>query len=161
MSQPAMPTTPVRDALVPTSPLLERVKDGLQALTKDHRAKIDQHIVKEFADSLDLDAALQPQFPNDNRWDYLLGHGPSRKVVGFEPHSAKDAEVKSLVKKKKAAMAQLTGHLKQGRKVAAWLWVAGENGKVKFAKTERIQRQLDENGITFVGKQLRKEHLPI
>jgi hypothetical protein len=151
-------STPTRAALVDGSTLQPAVENGLSAVQANHRALIDATVHSDFADSLDLDAAVQAQFPQDNRWDYLLGHEPSRAVVGLEPHSAKQDEISTVIAKRKAARDQLRGHLKPAARISPWLWVA--SGKVHFADTEKARRQLDQEGITFVGRKVLAKHLP-
>lgn len=110
-----------------------------------------------FSDSLDLDDALRSDHPREHRWDYLLGHGSSRRVIGIEPHSAKDDEVDTVIAKKKAALAQMRKHLRSGAVIAAWIWVSSKNDR--FADTEVIRRRLDHHGIRFVGKRVLGKHL--
>lgn len=148
---------PVRAALEPTSALVEQVEDGLGALERDHRAHLDETIRASFGDSLDLDEAMRPFFPNESRWDYLLGYTPAGRVVALEPHSAHEDQVSVVIAKKKAAQEQLRGHLKKSASVAEWFWVA--SGKVQFAKTEKAIRRLDEHGILFVSRILLAKHL--
>ena len=149
--------TLVRRALVPTSPLLALVQDGIGAVEKSHRDYIDPSLRSEFEDSLEIDASLKKGHEQENRWDYLLGHGPTTSMIALEPHSAKDEEVTTIIKKRRSAREQLQPHLNDGAKIVAWLWVA--SGKVKFAATEKAQRQLDQHGIKFVGTQLKRKHL--
>lgn len=151
-------TTPVRAALRPASPLRERVHDGLGAVENAHRAYIEDAVRGDFADSLEIDEAMRDGHEEQNRWDYLLGHGPSRMVIALEPHSAKEDEVTRVIKKKRAAMDQLRRHLADGARIHAWFWVA--SSRVHFADTERARRQLDQNGIEFVGTRLLAKHLP-
>lgn len=154
----AKATTPVRAALRPGSPLQTRVQDALGAVASAHRRHIDAAIRADFADSLELDEAMREGHEGENRWDYLLGHGPSRVVVALEPHSAEQGEISTVIKKKKAALVQLRDHLTDGARIQAWFWVA--SNKVHFAETERVRRQLDQHGIEFVGKKLLAKHLP-
>jgi len=148
---------PVRAMLLPQSSLLPAVREGLQALENAHRPYVDDELRGTFADSLDLDTALQPGREQENRWDYLLGHEPSGAVVGLEPHSAKNDEVSTVIAKRRCALDQLKGHVKTGAKVAAWFWVA--SGKVDFLPMDKKVLLLDQNGITFVGKKLLGKHL--
>ena len=104
-------------------------------------------------DSLDLDEASREEFPQDNRWDYLLSVPEMEKIVGLEPHSAKDDQVSVVIKKKKNAESYLLSHLKVGVKIANWYWVS--RGKVTFSRMDRVRRSLDQNGIEFRGRQLR------
>jgi hypothetical protein len=155
----AVNKSPVRRALRQDSNLLGKVSDGLDAMQSAHRAYLDATIRSTFADSLDLDDAVRPSHPQENRWDYLLGHGPSGEVVGLEPHSAKHDEITTVINKRAAAQQQLKGHLREGARVSKWLWVA--SGKVHFADTEKAKRQLDQSGIEFVGKMVMVKHLPV
>ncbi|SBT05636.1 conserved hypothetical protein [Candidatus Accumulibacter aalborgensis] len=138
--------------------LLPLVANGLGALKNAHRGYFDAAIRQTFADSLDLDEAMQPDHEQANRWDYLLGHAPSGNVVAVEPHSAKQDEITTLINKRVAAREQMRGHLRDGARVAKWLWVA--SGKVHFANTEKTRLRLDQNGIEFVGTKVTAKHLP-
>jgi hypothetical protein len=149
--------TPVRSALVETSELLAAVVDGLGAVEAGHRDLFDHAIRTEFADSLDLDRATKPGREEQNRWDYLLGHGPSGEVVAVEPHSAKDGHVSTVVNKLAAARNHLKGHLRDGVKIRKWIWVSA--GKVHFANTEKTKLHLLENGIQFAGTKITAKHV--
>jgi hypothetical protein len=150
--------TPVRSALRKDSALLPLVADGLGAVNDAHRDYFDTGIRKTFADSLDLDKAMQLGHEQANRWDYLLGHAPSGKVVAVEPHSAKQDEITTVINKRIAALEQMKRHLRDDARVTKWLWVA--SGKVHFANTEKARLRLDQNGIEFVGTKVTAKHLP-
>lgn len=150
--------TPVRRILKDTSPLQNVVMDGLGGVQDGDRDYIDTDIRRFFADSLDLDKAMKANHPEENRWDYLLGHRPSGKVIGLEPHSAKEDQVSTVIAKRTEAINQLREHLKPGGCIAAWLWVASE--RIHFADTEKARRRLDQNGIQFVGTKVLLKHLP-
>ena len=154
----AEPKTPVRRALVKDSTLLPSVADGIGAVEAAHRIYFDIAIRTTFADSLELDEAVKQGHEQENRWDYLLGHEPSGEVIAVEPHSAKQDEISTVIKKRFSARAQLKNHLRDGVTVKKWLWVA--SGKVHFADTEKTKRLLDQNGIEFVGKKVTAKHLP-
>lgn len=138
-------TTPIRAALVPQSSLVALVRSGLRAVQREHLSLLDDGIRASFADSLDLDKALQKGHERENRWDYLLGHEESDQVVGLEPHSAQNHEVSTVIKKRAMALEQLRGHLKPGARVADWFWVA--SGKVDFLPIEKAHARLASNGM--------------
>lgn len=151
--------TPVRRALRGDSGLQEHVRDGVQAIERKHlTALIDDGIRSAFSDSLDLDKALEPEHPQDHRWDYLLGHDASGCVVGLEPHSAYQGHISRVIAKRAHALRQLEPHLRDGARVAAWYWVA--SGQVGFLRHEKAMLQIQQAGITFVGRQLLAKHLP-
>jgi hypothetical protein len=130
------------------------------AITKKHHALVGLSAKPKVAESLDLDEALRAHHPNDPRWDYLLGvvaEGVEAHVVGLEPHSAETAEVKTVIAKRKAALAQLDQHLRPKVKVKKWLWVA--SGGVDFVPHDKVLLRLAQAGIEFVGKQLEARHL--
>jgi hypothetical protein len=149
-------STPIRAGLNAESSLHARVQDGLSALAASHKAYVHEVIRSQFSDSMDLDEAMKKSHPDSPRWDYLLGHHAG--LVALEPHSAKTDEVSLVIRKRKEAESQLRPHLKPGVRVARWLWVA--SGRVQFADTERQKLLLDQEGITFVGKQVAAKHLP-
>ncbi len=125
--------SPIRVALIQDSSLQALVKDGLAAMKSSHRSYIDNSVRTSFADSIDLDEAMKAEHAGENRWDYLLGHMPSKRVVGLEPHSAKHDEISTVIAKRRSARDQLQTHLRPGAQIASWLWVA--SGKVRFADT--------------------------
>ena len=151
-------TTPIRRALAASSRLHALTKDGLQPLKRTDRALIAEEIRDSFTDSLDVDEAFRPTNPEENRWDYLLGHDESREIVALEPHSAHNSQVGTVIRKREASRRHLRDHLKPGVVVAAWFWVA--SGKVDFTPMDKAITQLTENGIAFVGKQVLRKWLP-
>jgi len=150
--------TPLRAALLTQSSLRPLVVNGIGAVEAAHRDYFEPGIRSTFSDSIDLDAALKKGHSQENRWDYLLGHLPSGQVVAVEPHSAKQDEITTLIKKRDAARQQLKDHLRDDVRIVKWLWVA--SGKVQFADTEKARRLLDQNGIEFVGTKVLEKHLP-
>lgn len=149
--------TPVRASLRDDSELRPQVQDGLQGLNTGDIDYLEGSLRQEFADSLNLDMALSGEFPNEPRWDYLVGHRPSCKVVGVEVHPA-GGQVSDVIEKKRAACHQLGPHLRDGHGVALWLWVA--SGSVGFLDMERVRRRLDQAGITFAGSRILAKHVP-
>ncbi len=122
-----------------------------------HHIYFDEAVRSSFADSLDIDEAFKEGREQENRWDYLLGHEPSKQVVGIEPHSAENSEITTVIKKLEAACQQIREHLRDGVFVAKWLWVA--SGKVQFAPMEKATFRLAQKGIKFVGRKITKKHL--
>jgi hypothetical protein len=151
--------TPIRAALRTGSTLASHVHDGLRALRREHRAMLSRELHPEFVDSLDLDEALRHGRENENRWDYLLGHGAEHTIVGVEPHSAKTDQISTVIRKREAALVHLRDHLKSGATVSHWLWVA--SGTVDFIPLDKAVLRLAEHGITFVGKAVLKKHMTV
>jgi hypothetical protein len=134
------------------------VRDGIDAL-EGNRDILQEDIRRAFGDSLDLDAAVMSDYRSDHRWDYLLGHTSSCKLIAVESHSAHTSQVSVLIAKKKAALDQLRPHLRDGQSVGHWLWVA--SGSVQILDLDKARRKLDQHGITFVGRQVLARHLPV
>lgn len=149
--------TPTRTALRRESRLTSLVRDGLQALKAADRRLIEEPIKSRLQDSLDIDAAFAETHSNENRWDYLIGDTAPERLIGLEPHSAKSDEVSTVIRKKRRALEQLRHHLKPGKKVWRWFWVSA--GAVHFPDTDRVNLQLAQENIQFVGKQLQRKHL--
>ncbi|GKT22652.1 hypothetical protein [Acidovorax sp. SUPP3334] len=150
--------TPTRAVLLENSQLHGLVCDGLGAVENAHLSCIDSSIRSEFGDSIDIDAAYLRGRESENRWDYILGHDRTKKLIAVEPHSAKGDQVSTVIAKRKAALRHLDNDLKPHARVNVWLWVA--SGNVQFADTERAKRRLDQNGIKFVGKRVTKKDIP-
>jgi len=137
--------------------LLGLVEDGLSAVSGRHRAHLADEIKNAFTDSLEIDENLKDGRDRENRWDYLLGHGALSCVIGMEPHTAKDQEVKTVIRKKQSAQQQLREHLQKGTRIEEWYWVA--SGKNRFLDTEKTRRLLDQNGICFICPKLHAKDL--
>lgn len=147
---------PVRDALK-SSYLAVSIQSGLQAVPGDKRKHIAESVRSEFLDSLDLDEASRSRHPTDARWDYLLGHEPSSRVIAIETHSAETSQVSKVIQKRTASLLHLRGQLTAGHHIAAWYWAA--SGRVDFLPHEKTMIRLSENGIQFVGGRLEAKHL--
>ena len=150
--------TTLRSSLRDDSSLQSSVRDGLGAVETADRNLFEASIRASFDDSLNFDEAMREGHEQENRWDYLLGHALSRQVVAVEPHSAKQDEISTVVKKLAAAKEHARPHLKDGIKVSRWLWVA--SGNIQFASTEKVVLQLAQKGIDFVGRRVLAKHLP-
>jgi len=102
LNRPAT-NSPVREALEKGSFLLDDVKDGLNAIIRDHKHYFHEGIKSEFDDSIDIDASFKLGREQENRWDYLIGHRARGAVIAVEPHSAYTSEIETVIKKKKSA----------------------------------------------------------
>ncbi len=149
----AKQTPLLRTALRRDSHLQKHVKKGTSAFDRRDLALVAESERSRIGDSLDLDAATQPELPNENRWDYVLSLPDLSEIVGIEPHAAKDSEIGVVIAKKKNAVQYLQGHFCSGHRVKRWFWVS--HGRVGFSRMDRARRRLDQNGILFVSRILR------
>ncbi len=134
-------------ALLPASSLRARVETGLGAIEAGDRALIAGPERPRVGDSLNLDEAMREERPDEHRWDYLLSVPAASRLVGLEPHTSRDAEIRVVIAKKKNAVAYLRDHLPPKHRVSEWVWVT--HGRVGFASTGKARRRLDQNGIRF------------
>ena len=155
MSSPAV-LSPVRDALEGESSLHSKVMNGLGAMKPKDIDFIDSEIRRKFQDSIDTDLAFIECHRQDHRWDYLLGHD-SQILVAVEPHSAKTDEISVVIRKKDALQRQMRSHLKAGKGISKWLWVA--SGSTDFQKVSQARIKLSQHGISFVGRKVMAKHL--
>lgn len=137
----------LRQALRPGSSLLAEVRHGLDAVERKHVRLIVPSDRSLVGDSLNLDEATRRQHPNDHRWDYIISILGVVQIVGVEPHSIKDSEIKRVISKKRSAEEVLRSEFQPGYRVAKWFWVSDKS--VHFSKMEPTRRLLDMNGITF------------
>jgi hypothetical protein len=140
-------------ALNAGSPLRGQIKHGLRALKNVDHELIATAIRSEVGDSLDLDTAMRDEFPQANRWDYLLSVPHIKQIVGLEPHSARDSEISVVIAKKRQAFDYLRDHLPPKFRVAKWIWVS--HGRTSFSMMESAKRRLDQEGIAYEGRMLK------
>ncbi|MGF1455994.1 MAG: hypothetical protein ACFB6R_11550 [Alphaproteobacteria bacterium] len=153
-----MTQTPIRAIIAEDSDLSAEIQNGIQAVKRSDRQKLDREVSRSFADSLDLDGTFQSTDPDDRRWDYLIGHKTSGKVIAVEIHDANENQVDAVIAKRRAAESHLRDHLIEGARISKWLWVA--TGRVKLPTNTGKALRLKNAGIEFVGGALLPKHLP-
>ncbi len=139
-------------ALVDQSTLASFVRPGCEAIESRHRGMIEDSERERIADSLDLDSATRAEFPNENRWDYLVSVADAKVLVAVEPHTARDSEIEVVIRKKSHAVRYLSRHIRQGHRVGRWIWVSSRS---RFSRMEKARRRLDQAGIKFAGRLIR------
>lgn len=140
-------------ALLEQSPLRALVRIGMGAFVGSDVRLIAEDQRSRIRDSLNLDAASRDECPQANRWDYIVSIADSQRLVGIEPHHARDSEISVVIRKKQHASEYLRSHLKPSYRITSWFWVT--HGPVSFSKMDQAHRLLDQNGIEFVGRSLR------
>ena len=137
-----------RSAIEKTPPLAKALKPGLRALG-NNSGKIRPSDSSRCEGSVDIDATVKAQYPEDSRWDYALGYGG--KTYFVEVHTAKTDEVSSVLKKLqwlKDFLARDAPELNQEPK--SFHWVA--SGKVAILPNSPQARQLAQKGIKIIGQ---------
>ena len=135
---------------------------GKQALERKHRALV---VCKEPAlltGSIDLDATLRQQKPNDNRWDYGLGLRPQKGrelAVWVEVHSATTSEVSTVLRKLQWLKDWLNGEAEQLKRLTQrtkdhppYVWIASKGDRIN--RTSRQFRELSQSGLSLKSRRL-------
>lgn len=142
----------IRTSLLDGSSLQSLVEKGAGAIETAHLRLISEDQRKRISDSLNLDEALKKEHPDSNRWDYIVSVNDPGKLIGIEPHTAKDSEASVIIRKKTHAAETLRLHLKDGKCISEWYWVT--EGKSSFSKMDKTRRSLDQHGIKFKGRMI-------
>jgi len=122
------------------------LKVGLQALgANSKKISVPKNETKNLEGSVDLDTCVKNKYPNDRRWDYVLGY--RSRVYYVEIHPAGTSEVGVVIAK--------LSWLKQWRKQSSALeslhnkssyhWIASKG--INITKNSKYRRMLDMAGI--------------
>ena len=130
-------------------------RPGKQALENKHRHLVECDDSRRLTGSIDLDAALVRQRPNDRRWDYGLGYKPAKgreRAIWVEVHSAKTSEVSAVLGKLEWLKIWLNGEAEQLRQLTEragkdipYVWIA--SGKNKIPPNSPQARRLNQSGL--------------
>lgn len=138
-----------REAIEATPSLKPHLKNGLQALGNNSN-KVKPTDTKKCEGSVDIDKAVQRQYPIDPRWDYAIGY--DGRTYFIEIHPADTSEVEAVLNKlqwlKKFLEEEATAFHSEPRD---FYWIASNS--VHILKTSRESRKLSQVGLNPV-KQL-------
>jgi len=79
-----------------------RCQEGLRAIKQDEGGgQISAKDPKRLLGSASMDVDCKPKYPNDARWDYVIGYERSKKVIAYfvEVHSAETSGVSEIADK--------------------------------------------------------------
>lgn len=85
-----------KEAIFATPLLKSAYRNGLQALG-NYSNKVRPSDTKKCEGSVDIDSAVKAIYPNDSRWDYVIGYDGITYFI--EVHSADTSEIASVLKK--------------------------------------------------------------
>jgi hypothetical protein len=126
-------------------------KTGKQALTKEHRQRVQTKATTKILASIDFDETARQHFPEHARWDYLLEVkqlNTSARTIAVEFHSV---EFSRIERKRRDSMTILTSECEPTPKVSEWILVPeGDTGG--YALT--VRRKLADVGIRVAGRRL-------
>jgi hypothetical protein len=146
-------------AAIEKTPNLEKAHQmGLQALRAEDRRHIDAEDTRHLTGSVYVDAALQKADPHGNRWDYAIGYQHANRaeevIYWVEPHTASDAQVKTVIKKAQWLLTWLKG---AGKLLDAFereiVWVS--SGATSFTLSAPQNKQMALVGLQHRGSVLR------
>lgn len=127
------------------------VKVGKQALTKNHRSRVDTKPTTTIIASVDFDAATRTQFPRHARWDYLIEVKRANNsviTIAIEFHSVEFTRVD---KKRRESLQILTTECNPTPKISEWI-LAPEGDTGGYALS--VKRKLAQRGIQTAGRHL-------
>jgi hypothetical protein len=135
-----------KEAISATPLLKNAYRNGLQALG-NYSNKVRPSDTKKCEGSVDIDNAVKAVYPNDSRWDYVIGYDGITYFI--EVHSADTSEVASVLKK----FSWLKGFLvtdapelnQQQKKRFYWISSGGNN----ILRGSPQARKLALSGITL------------
>lgn len=148
-----------KQAVLACAQLRNAYQPGLQALRKADRNRIECARPRRLAGSVDVDTALQPDLPNDPRWDYGIGYydGHREEAIWIEVHRASSSEVAGVVRKVEWLQQWIGNHARDlfsmTRCVDGYVWLA--SGGVSFQRGTPQARQLALAGVSFPRGRLR------
>lgn len=139
---------------------------GLKAIKGEHRAAIKPKATRRLTGSMDMDAALSAEFPQDSRWDYgvglLLADNKTEVAIWVEVHPATTGEVSSMLSKlawlktrlkQYADLGKLTARAEKNN-VQPFYWMPTDSGVHIHAHMPQARR-LAAQGITLPVSVLR------
>ena len=139
------------------------LRPGLAALATAHRSRVRYRASRDLRGSIDIDRATAARYPNDPRWDYVVGwtpQGASADVVSWiEVHSATPHGATEVLSKQR----WLRGWLRVAspaleRLPREFVWIA--SGKVSPNLTNSLGPKLAQQGLTFAGRVHTLQHAP-
>ena len=147
-----------QDAVQETPAFQGRWRQGLRALRGRDRPHVQAEDTRRLTGSVYADTALEGDFPNDQRWDYAIGHRPTdlrqEMVYWVEVHPASDGEVNVVLGKLRWLQQCL--HDSAPQLNAMWrqfIWVS--SGKTSFTLSSPQQKQFALLGLQHKGRVLR------
>ncbi len=127
-------------------------QQGLRAMGRNS-SKVELSDTRKADGSLDVDACVARLYPDENRWDYVLGY--DGKAYFVEIHPAQTSEISIVLKKLQWLKDWLNGKASAINQLKAkertpFYWV--QSGKFNILKTSRQYRELVNAGLLPIAK---------
>jgi hypothetical protein len=121
---------------------------GLEVLEAGHRTIITS--AGQVACGVAIDRCLQPQHPDERRWDYVFTFRTGDVGVAIEVHHADADQVRVLIEKKQWTERLLATLCPDLSIALPWIWVASPpDSVILFDQLHPANRQLADAGISF------------
>jgi mRNA-degrading endonuclease RelE of RelBE toxin-antitoxin system len=137
-----------RKAVEQTAEIADHLRTGLEALDKSHRDRVEATYPKRLEGSVNIDAALQPAYPNATRWDYAIGYrlnSQKDKVFFVEFHKAEVTEVSRVLQKKAWLDSWMRGQPMDQLRDRKYVWLSA--GGIKIPRNAPQRRELNMHGL--------------
>lgn len=143
-----------REAVEAVPSVADAYAVGLRGLTDAHRRLVDCKDPRRLTGSIDLDAALVADYPNDPRWDYGIGlrDGSREHAVWIEVHGAQTSKVREVIRKLQwlkrwlAGDGEPLGRLTDGTGPnPSFVWLA--SGRMSLPHTTRHAKLAAQHGV--------------
>lgn len=139
-----------KDAVSNTPDISKGYKAGLTALGKySSKVVVSNNVTLD--GSVDIDTTTVALYPQDNRWDYVIGF--NGKVIFVEVHSANSSEVDKVFKKLdwlKNWLNSKAPDLAKLRATAPYYWIQSKSFQIKPHTSQH--RRVVSKGIRPVSK---------
>lgn len=137
-----------KEAIEKTGDIATAYKTGLLAIKQSDRQSIKVKDTRSLEGSVDIDKATSAKYPNESRWDYVIGH--DKRVYFVEVHPAKTGNVTEMMNKLswiKSWLKTNAPDLNSYSSVApVFLWAATSSG-IHIPKTSKEYRKVAKLNI--------------
>lgn len=133
------------DAIRSISEIAQCLKNGLQALERQDKDRIQYNSSRDIKGSVYIDKCLEKRYPNEPRWDYVIGY--KNRVFYVEVHPADNTrKVREVLGKLEwlknwlKHSAKKLGELEDGS-TYHWISTGKTNSSIKRGKYRQILAQ--------------------
>lgn len=145
------------DAVGQAEGLEEAWREGLGALRRADKERINAADTRRLAGSVDVDTAFEKKFPEAPRWDYGIGYRPAnlKEDVAYwvEIHPASAGDIKQVLAKLAWLKSWLSEHAVELNALRReFIWVS--SGKTSFTLTAPQQKRFALFGLRHTGRML-------
>lgn len=120
-------------------------RKGLQAMGSN-----STHVQAEdkrcLSGSVDIDNCTKSLYPNDSRWDYVIGY--DEKAYFVEVHPADTGNVDEMIKKAKWLRSWLNKHSSELTQIETMYWIP--SGRTNILKTSKQYRLIAKNNLIIM-----------